>query len=219
MVVPTGPWTLPRRTSTSGWDRLRWCLVVAWLLVAAGALAFGEQASSRGTLDEGLRSGRVEEVRVTGHEVHWRDGMVRRWYEVRQVRDGASLPGGDLRTGNGKLAAELAQAYPDVRVVRVERASSRTWLGDWRVPGWVAPLVLVATVPAFFLLVKGPQPWRATRWAWFWLLSTPVGMVAFLLLSGPTAPLPAPHDPRRRLTGGWAFLLAGLLGAGLGAWY
>ena len=75
----------------------------------------------------------------------------------------------------------------------------------------------------------GPDPWR--RWtaavAAFlvpvvaaWLLLPPVGSIAFLLLSGPTAGLPAPRNPRRRLSGGWAFLLSlpltGAVGALLG---
>lgn len=42
-------------------------------------------------------------------------------------------------------------------------------------------------------------------------------MVAFLLLAGPTYLLPEPEQPDRRLTGGWAFLLAGLFGGGIAA--
>jgi hypothetical protein len=36
----------------------------------------------------------------------------------------------------------------------------------------------------------------------------PFGMIAFLLLGGPTSLIPLPQDRGRRLTGGWAFLLA-----------
>jgi hypothetical protein len=63
------------------------------------------------------------------------------------------------------------------------------------------------------LLVREPQPWRATPWAWFWIWTTPIGTPLYLLLSGPTPLLPAPRNPNRRLTGGWAFLLAFVLGS------
>jgi hypothetical protein len=71
---------------------------------------------------------------------------------------------------------------------------------------------------AFVLLVVGPQPWRATRWAWFWLLWTapPLGILAFLLLGGSTRLWP-PARAEARLTGGWAFLLTILLGMALSA--
>jgi hypothetical protein len=38
-------------------------------------------------------------------------------------------------------------------------------------------------------------------------LLVPVSVPLFLLLAGPTPGLPAPRDPARRLTGGWAFLI------------
>lgn len=46
-----------------------------------------------------------------------------------------------------------------------------------------------------------------------WLLTGPLGSVAYLLLGGPTGVL-RPHHGHRRLTGGWAFLLAWVLFAG-----
>lgn len=64
-----------------------------------------------------------------------------------------------------------------------------------------------------WLLVNGPQPWRATRWAWFWLAAPPLGLLAFLLLSGPTPGLGITRPATKRLTGGKAFLLALLLSA------
>jgi len=76
-------------------------------------------------------------------------------------------------------------------------------LGVLRLAGWCAALAL---------LLGGAEPLRATRWAWFWLLTVPyVGVPAFLLLSGPTPGLPGPRPGRHRLTGGWAFLLSVLL--------
>ena len=70
----------------------------------------------------------------------------------------------------------------------------------WQVPDPIGIVAFVLHLAGLALLVTGPQPWRATRWAWFWLLLLPpVGSIAFLLLSGPTAGLPAPKvRPGRR---------------------
>ncbi len=76
--------------------------------------------------------------------------------------------------------------------------------------------VYVVLLGATLVLNGGPRPWRATRWAWAWLvlLVPPFGIAAYLALGGPTG-LFRPRDPRRVwLTGGWAFLLALLLGGG-----
>jgi hypothetical protein len=75
------------------------------------------------------------------------------------------------------------------------------------VPGVLALAAFGLFLAWLAFLVGGPQPWRATRWAWFWLGFPPVGVLAHLLLSGPTPGLPAPRRPDRRLTGGWAFLI------------
>ena len=80
-------------------------------------------------------------------------------------------------------------------------------------PGW--PLLSVgAWFAALLLLIAGPQPRLATKWAWFWLGSLPPLWLAFVILE----PLPLwARRPmpvaRRRLTGGWAFLLSRVLGS------
>ena len=216
--------TAPVRERTRGWDRLRYALLVAWLVVGVGALVLGERPSSRGELDEGVRSGSVEQVRVVGglppgvvghalQQVHWRDGLVRRWYEVQQVSPGTS-PTRGLPSSTGEVGAELAQAHPGLRVDRVAGPYQGFTLGGRAVPGWVPLLAVVVSVLSLVAVALGPEPWRATRWAWFWLLSTPVGAAAFLLLSGPTPGVRHTRDPARRLTGGWGLLLAALLGGG-----
>lgn len=72
-----------------------------------------------------------------------------------------------------------------------------------------AMAVLVATL---FLVVNAPRPRWATRWAWFWLVMSPalpVTAPVFLILSGPLHPTGTPTaSSGRRLTGGWAFLIA-----------
>lgn len=67
-------------------------------------------------------------------------------------------------------------------------------------------------VAVLFVLINGPQPRWATRWAWFWLILNPALVITaalFLIVSGPVSPTrePVPQSGRR-LTGGWAFLIA-----------
>ena len=87
-----------------------------------------------------------------------------------------------------------------------------------RVPDWVAGLALLRGLATLWHIVKGPQPWRATRCAWFWLPGSPLGLLAFLLLSGPMPGVRSPRRLERRLHGGWAFLIGcatvPVLGAG-----
>ena len=80
------------------------------------------------------------------------------------------------------------------------------------VPDWLSVVSLLHAVASLALLIRGPQPWRATRWAWFWLSGNPVTQLAFLLLSGPTPGVRAPLEPSRRLRGGWAFILSSVIG-------
>lgn len=76
----------------------------------------------------------------------------------------------------------------------------------------------LAGLATLVLLVGGPQPRLATKWAWFWLLGVgPLG-VAFLLLEPVPVWLRDALPARTRLTGGWAFLLmiaAGILASTL----
>lgn len=67
----------------------------------------------------------------------------------------------------------------------------------------------LAGLATLILLIVGPQPRWATKWAWFWLLGVGPLTAVFLLLE----PVPVwQSEPARarpsRLTGGWAFLLA-----------
>ncbi|KAE8764479.1 hypothetical protein [Georgenia thermotolerans] len=71
--------------------------------------------------------------------------------------------------------------------------------------GWLAGLACFA---ALCLLIAGPQPHLATKWAWFWLAGATPLWIAFLLLEPVPAWSRAAPAPRRRLTGGWAFVLS-----------
>jgi hypothetical protein len=193
--------------------------VAGWLLVIVAVPVFGERTASWQDLRELASSQKVDSVRISSElpadatgfatiQLHWRHGLLRYQAEVVQVR------GSDERPSHAKVilhsspSSLLARLQPDVHIARGER-----YLGGVNLFGWQTPDVLgIPAAVLFFaglaLLVGGPEPWRATRWAWFWLLFPPIGGIAFLLLAGPVPAVPRPRDLSRRLTGGWAFLLA-----------
>lgn len=113
----------------------------------------------------------------------------------------------------GPVSSELARYAPGVHVTTVPEPMGWTWRaphvawlelrGGWAV---LLPLTWVTFVAG---LVLGPEPRGATRWAWFW-----IGGVPWVLVVAPVYVLWGcrGHDPaRRRLTGGWAFVLSLLL--------
>jgi hypothetical protein len=216
------------------WDRIRLALVVGWLVLAAATAMTGERSASWNDVRAQVATGEIDAVRVSGEmptgstgfstvQVRWQDGPFRYRTEVVQVRGRQERPS-ESRDGVPVLrttpSAKLLALQPGLQVQREQRrqpAAEATVLG-WHVPSALAwPLILLA-VGGLAVLVAGPAPWRATRWGWFWLMSLPVGSFLFVLLSGPAPGLPRPRDPRRRLTGGWAFLLAIPLKAVLGSW-
>ncbi|WP_028636184.1 hypothetical protein [Nocardioides sp. URHA0032] len=196
----------------------RWALIAGWVAVLAVAVGTGEREGSWSDLRHAVSSGDVHEVSTTPGlpphargsgpvEVSWRDGIiryrttvresrpVRRWTHPRAVPD---------------VDAALTQLQPGLTIDHHEWGHATSTVLGWRVSGWLMAVSVALGVATLLLLITQPEPWRATRWAWFWLLgaATPLGLAAYLLLSGPTGLLPPPRDPRRRLTGGWAFLLA-----------
>lgn len=211
--------------SRTGYDVWRWCLVVGNVLLLAVALVFGARPASWSEVQTAVSSGAVTSVTVaTGaddgsllrQQVTWREGLIQRGAYVTVVPpasdvDWVSTPPTTIARDAG---AELQTLAPGLRVERDHRdtgSSASFW-------GWAMPFPAAVTVALLLgwacwlgLLVHGPAPWRATRWAWFWLSWVPGGVVAFFLLAGPTPGLPAPRRPARRLTGGWAFLLSLLL--------
>lgn len=221
--VPSGT-VWPARIA--GWALISACL----LLVGVGILA-GERTASYHDLEAAVASGDVDQVTVSqgytgeflGHatvDVYWR--TLGGWHVAQVVeqhplrRDRINgLPvvydvGEDLRALNAGLEVER-------RVHWRERTSDTELLG-WRLPGWCGLVILGVWVGVLMLIVGGAQPWRATRWAWFWLLAmaAPVGVVAFLLFGGPCGLRPPPPGRRPGLRGGWGFLLALLVGSAIG---
>ena len=212
--------------ATTGWDRARWSLLGVWAVLLVVSVVVGERASSSGDLQRAVDAGRVGSVTVAGglqpgaegaatQRVSWREGLLRRTAVVLQVSPGLSddvTPGGDVSAVLAVDAGgQLAQDHPGLQVERAAEPLSWTEVFGWRTPGWVGLVAIAAAAAGLGLIIRNPHPWRATRWAWFWLCWTPVGGLAFLLLSGPTPLLPRPRGTGRRLTGGWAFLLGALV--------
>ncbi|MGZ4495625.1 MAG: hypothetical protein ACXVWU_13050 [Nocardioides sp.] len=226
MSVQTGVEPPPLPVRPVGWDRLRLSLIVSWAVLAVTGVVVGHRSLTLADLEDGIASGRVHTVQVAGglargttgfatQQVRWRSGLVQYEAEVVQAsarahprREGA-VPGNPVVRSD--VGVYLTRAHPGVHVVRRQPSWSGSSMLGWELPRWMGPAALLAMLATFVLLVAGPQPWRATRWAWFWFLGTPVAL-AFLVLSGPTPLVPAPHPHSRRLTGGWAFLLALALG-------
>jgi len=222
------PLVLEQRGSSRAWVSLRLVLLGLWLVAAAAGYVLHERPATLGQLYASVAAGDVTSVRLVGGlvpgatgsaklEVHWRSGGVPRVVTTTVVRQddawsAPSVPEGSVTTDD--VAAEIAARDPSVRVVQAESPSGVTFsipLLGGTVPVWAAVLALGVCLVAFCVLVAGPEPWRATRWAWFWLCGSPWGLLGFLLLSGPTPGLRGPRQPARRLTGGWAFLLGAVL--------
>ncbi|MFQ1000418.1 hypothetical protein [Modestobacter sp. SSW1-42] len=226
MTAPA-PSALPqerrRPTLRDPWTALRVALAVGWLALALTTVLVGQRPGQLEDLRAAVDAGGVTEVRVgeglepgaTGYAtqaVVWRDGLLARRAEGWQVSPGVDAPT-TLPVLDTDLAEELrAQG---VRVLPLAERSAYSEVAGWQVPQQVGLLLSAAWLVMLFLLVGGPVPQRATRWAWFWLSWNPFGWLALLLLSGPFPGVPAPRPGAGRLTGGWAFLLSLVLGGGL----
>jgi peptidoglycan/LPS O-acetylase OafA/YrhL len=78
----------------------------------------------------------------------------------------------------------------------------------WRGLGMLAAVAL--------LVATGPEPRLATRWAWFWLSATGVGLLAYVLAGGSRFTSYREDEEDPRVTGGQglgAALLAGIVAA------
>ncbi len=109
---------------------------------------------------------------------------------------------------DGLIRAAAAQAgvpVAEVTTGAAEAGARWNWLG-------------IATLVAFVLLLAGPRPRLATRWAWFWLFSAgPMAMVFVLVEPVPAWRAGDYPVPRRRLTGFGGLLLGALIGGVLNA--
>lgn len=214
---------LPRRSEM--FDVLRWAMLALWIFVMTVGVSVGSYDSQLRDLESDLAAGRVTSVMVTpgmprGAEgettqsVFWRAGLLNHRADVSMIIPGtdnwASDDGMETRSGYD-IAEQIAAEHPTVRIERIPELLSYAEVFGFQVPFWVLWFALAGAVGTLMVLVSGPQPWRATRWAWFWILSTGIGPPLFLLLAGPTPPLRSPRKQHRKLTGGWAFLTALLI--------
>lgn len=200
-------------------------LVLGWVAMVVVLLTVGARPSSFNDLERAVAAGQVDEVLVEGGlgpdgrgiatvTVSWRDGLVDDTTQVMEARP-RSLgwregPHEDVTAVlDRSVAEELRAIDPDLEVRQVPFRQDSADVAGWRLPGWTWWLQFGLFIATLATLICSPPPWRATRWAWLWLIgSGPIGLAAYLLLAGPLPFLPAPRPGGRRLTGGWAFLLS-----------
>lgn len=221
--------TAPPRSDPPGGVPLpaRLVLLLGCLVLAAAAWVSGERQSDFRDLEHAVAAGEVTEVRIGGGlgesahgfatvEVHWRSGLVGHMTQVIEARPRSQAPAPGQRDDGVSavlgqdVGTRLLARQPGLRIERVGFNHLPVSVAGWYLPGWTIWVALALFLGTLVSMVSWLRPWRATRWAWFWLvlLAAPVGIPAYALLSGPTPLVPAPRDAARRLTGGWAFLLA-----------
>ena len=228
--VPASP-----STYWSRWSRVvGWVLFAGFVLGSATALVVGEHQSSLDRLEADLAAGRTSEVVVSGHglpsgatgfevlRVHWRTGLTA---QVATVVEARPLAAGRHRVRDlppeaqviaPTLADRLHAIDPTTEVRTAPEAGYASTYAGLGVPAWLAGVGLLSMLATLVLLIGGPEPWRATRWAWFWMLGVlpPLGPIAYLALGGPTGLVRRPPPGSARLTGGWAFVIALVVGSG-----
>lgn len=205
--------------------RFRMLLLGVAVALAAISVLSGLRVASYGDLRTAVASGRVSSVEVYGVlnadatgsstvQIAWSDAGQRRYTEVRQVRGDAQVsvtPSGDLSTVDP--VADLTALDPGLNVTALDIPPVQSWsslIPGWRGPAWLGVAGLALWLLVVMTAFQGPEPWWATRWAWFWLLFSPAAVVtvpAFILLSGPPPGVQASSHPGRRLTAPWAFAL------------
>lgn len=219
VVVP--PWERPGRWSrTAVWCRA--ALIFGWLAMLVLTIGLGARHSTYAALESAIQDGKVHRVDVAGEpaegpighwasEVHvtWRRGLVRYTTTVTE----ANTPRADYSNGVTaivpyRVSTQLRSQHVEVRSRLLPTSEAGPLLG-WSLPGWMVWPLLAVWLGTLMSVVGSPPPWRATRWAWFWLVfvAGPLGVIAYLTLAGP-APLVREPQTTRRLTGGWALLLA-----------
>jgi hypothetical protein len=227
--------TVPASATYDEWRDRRWRLTslvfaLLWVATAAAVGLAGEQRSDLGSLQAGIADGSVSRVEVLGlpgdaqpsgrttATLEWQDGWFGRFAEVtvdsrRSASD--SFAAGQIV---GDPATFLRANDPELEIgYRDERGSDQEWRG-WRAPAWAMWLGVATWFGTVLLAGNGPEPWRATKWAWTWLtlIGGPLGCLGFFLLGGPLG-RGRPRDGSRRLTGGLAFLLVLVLFGGSNA--
>ncbi|WP_374454465.1 hypothetical protein [Nocardioides sp.] len=214
------------------WDRVAaWSLLVVLAVMYVGAVLLGEREVEVSDLRQAIGDGDVSEVLMSAQQpedsigygpvtVRWREHGIAYVTTVTQAsseRQARKV----RRPADEVVVGDVVDALTtNGREVTITGPTRDYYGGTWttilgfRAPGWLA-FVGLGAVCATLLLIGAIEPWRATRWGWAWfVLLTPIGAPLFLLFGGLTGLLP-PRPGSRRLTGGWAFLLASAIGAAM----
>lgn len=200
---------------------------------AAAAVLTGAQVSTLSDLQLELARGEVQQVRVIGEmgpgatgtstvTLEWEEGRRTHMAEVRQRSTGEGtngIPvggsGADGAIVDGSVTQMLRDAAGSNSVtITPSEAPAVSFEGPTvlgaKVPGWTGVAMLVVSLLTLGLLIQGPRPRYATRWAWFWffVFGGWVADLVFLLGAGPVRDEAVQDGPARRrpITGGWAFL-------------
>lgn len=208
------------------WELGRWLCLVLFVVGAVIMLSLGTRETPFENLRNGLEAGTVQQVRIEGamggtdglvHEERgyatvrlvWQDGPFRKVAEVRQAATSADIPQAteqdDLPLVVGRVDSFLRESAPGVRTTWGDPPGSWAAMYGWQLYGGWAALIFLPMLLPLLVIAYGPDPRGATAWAWFWLCLGPqaiVGIPAYLLW-GAKGAVPG----RRRLTGGWAFVL------------
>ena len=210
--------------------------VLGWIALVAVVAVLGSRQSDFASLKAAVAEGQVTEVVVDGglslHSrgftvvtVHWREGLVRHWTEVVETsaprRSHPSASEEVTGVVHRPLVEVLRDLDPTVHVTEHRLPSSTSGLMGWTVPGlWAGFALLYLWAHTLLLIAVDGEPRHATRWAWRWLvlLVPPLGALAYLWWSGARDRTMRFRATPGRLTGGWAFLVAFVLGRALGLW-
>lgn len=216
VIAPRSDPTVQRPTRTALKVRAALLLLILSTLLV-GALV-GQRPAALDDLREGLRSGRISAVtvvsssdqaaRVQSLALTWREGWgFAQRVDVVQVTSAEASVETSRPVIHGTVEGWLREIQPGLTIQRASEATVWGSILGLRVPAWMLVPMGLAAVGVLALLTAGAEPRYATRWAWFWLLCVPgwgpIVAVAFLA-QGMTARPPE----ERRLTGGWAFLIA-----------
>lgn len=197
----------------------RVALIAGWLVALAVMLSLGARHTTFDALIEQVQAGHVHDVQVSSDvpvsrgeqtvDLAWRRGLLRYTTTVIETRDDQIYIGDDTEDLHFAAADALRTAGAAVQVRPGIQHSFSSSLMGWRLPTWAAWLASLLGLGTLASVCFAPQPRFATRWAWFWLMwgGGAVGLLAYLLLAGPVPFTRAPRN-RRRLTAGWALLLA-----------
>ncbi len=236
MTMQTTPEMVVGAAVPDGWQQPRWrvigrLVVLLWLAIAVVTTVSGERQSDWDDLQSALAEGSVSQVE-TDHPplpgdwhgystvtLRWQGRFLHHYAEVVSVSGSEAFLSAQDETApslvTGDPVETLREIDPDVRITYATHESGITWnQWGWRSHGWRWMPPAAGFILGFVLIASGPQPWRATRWAWAWLFffGGPLGVASYLLFGGPLG-VGQPKDRRPFLTGGWAFLIVMIFGA------